>query len=319
MSDHATAESVMLEWKQLGEHRTGAPVHRRVSAASLLLYFSSDESGSPGLMAIGCATASTELLKLDAIRISTGRRSDGQNVLTVSLIDLRLLDVFAELCVFVVSSALACPRNTDAIGFLSEAILEWRQLLRLGSRSRLSAIEQRGLFAELLLFESQLRLGSEEVVASAWCGPRGAPQDFRFDHTWIECKSVTAQDHCLHISSLEQLESDGVALFLVVLPLTEDTTGTSLDGLVLRVRNKLLQSPRALIRFNLALASVGYCGTADYSIPSYQASRTRWYQVQDGFPRLYRANVNVGIANARYQISMAALAPFAVEEPILES
>ncbi len=315
MTDPATAEWLIHEWRQLGENSDVVPVHRRVSAAtSLQLYFSVDEARRPGLMAIGCAAVPPELLKLNTLWTGLGQRPDGQFALTISLVDPKLLRVFAQLCALVVSAALSCPHGTDAVEFLARTILEWRQLLRLGDRGRLNFKEQRGLFAELVHFESHLRAGNEMAVASAWCGPRGAPQDFRFEAAWIECKSTDPQEASIQISSLEQLEDQGVALFLVVIPLIETEVGTSLSALIQRLRETLAPNPQALKHFELTLTAAGYRDSDGYSTPSYQAGRTRWYRVQEGFPRLSRTNVDTGIASARYQISLTALTPFATED-----
>jgi hypothetical protein len=264
-------------------------------------------------MAIGQNGIPPELQSLESISIHAGLRQSGEWAVTVSLAEKGLESPFCQLCALVCNAARMHAEASDAVRLLTRELWEWRQLMKLGRSGRLSPSEQRGLFAELALLRLLLKSYSPSQVLPAWQGPRGAPQDFRLPHMRIECKAIQLHTSEIKISSLEQLESSETPLYITAIPLGEATEGRSLSQVVLELRSLIEPCAESLLLYEAALSTLGYRDDDDYSTPSYEEHRHRWFLVCDEFPRLTRANLGPAITAAHYALDLAALSEFCVK------
>jgi hypothetical protein len=156
------------------------------------------------------------------------------------------------------------------------------------------------------------RLSPMEAV-DAWCGVDDVHQDFIFGNTAIEIKSLSGRDRStVRISSEDQLETVMDELFLVICRLSERPDAVpalSLNDLITTIERELADAD-ALERFSQKLADFGYVPIPDYDKPRLIVGDRQAFRVEEGFPRLIRSALPVGIARLSYEIEIEAMKGF---------
>ncbi len=293
-------------WNLLRGGAVGA--QRRVDAAHPLdLYADFEQPDRPGIVLI-CNERPNDAPPLKAIGIDRRRRQDGRWSMRIYLEEPKLLTVFGELCRDIIEFTRAAkPAAGQPSGLVLSRLDRWRSLMQ-PQATGLSRAEIRGLIGELLVLERELipELGPDDAV-SAWIGPFGTSQDFRLpDCRKLEVKTVDLHADQVQINGLDQLDSAGDPLELIVVRLQE--TGIEAEGAITAVRlvevlrARLSQAPVALEKFELLLRFVGWSEEVDSDFPAVRLVRIDRYHVDEGFPRLTAATVPAAIAEATYKI-----------------
>jgi hypothetical protein len=223
-------------------------------------------------------------------------------------------DLFFGLCETLVASLSSVVDSHVALAVSLAHIKRWKAFLA-GRKTRLLSPEEvRGLVAELQFMRAlyEFRL-SRAAAVEAWCGVEEVHQDFVFGNTAVEVKSLAGRDrNTVRISSEDQLETVLDELFLVVHRLSEgaDTTDAlSLNTLIERIEDELGDA-EALEQFSGKLADFGYLPLIDYDEPRFVVRDRETYRVEEGFPRLVRSALPVGIARVSYEIELEAMKDF---------
>lgn len=201
-------------------------------------------------------------------------------------------------------------RRTE-LSAMSAEMRRWLRFLRAG-RKGLSLPRQIGLWGELHVLR---RLAAERSWPTAlewWTGPSHAAHDFSIDSFAIEVKASRTNQRNVRISSLEQLDDEGLtSLYLLNLKVDKVARdqGRSLTDVVEAIRGELGSQPDSVFRdFEARLLGSGY---HDIHAPKYRRRAWVWsgteiYQVDSNFPRLVRNNVAAGIAEATYGVDLGA-------------
>jgi hypothetical protein len=219
--------------------------------------------------------------------------------------------------------AFHCSGYKGAQLFLKtqERIKSWANFLK-PSRSGLSHSEFVGLFGELYSLVEHLApaLTAKDAVR-AWIGPEGKKQDFTLNNWALEVKTTVSGDQqTIRISSLDQLDrvTDKLYLLRVVAAPATDGNGLSLGELYERCRTSV-QHDAVVEGMFLQKASALYGKASESQInEQFRIVNVSVFDVADEFPRLTRSDVHLAIPEARYEISIAALAPFEVESDVSE-
>jgi hypothetical protein len=145
-----------------------------------------------------------------------------------------------------------------------------------------------------------------------------APQDFALPSLRIEAKAIRPGSRTARISSVDQLDVSDAELHLAVVTLANISSGAlglSPAGLVDQIRARLDDSggTGAVLDFDSRLAAGGYVAQPAYEQPMFRVDTIRFFGVRDGFPRLRRADLPVGVADASYDIELALCIPFETE------
>lgn len=196
-----------------------------------------------------------------------------------------------------------------------ERIKSWANFLR-PSRTGLTREEFIGFLGELyVLSEHMIKLLPVESAIKAWIGPEGKKQDFTFNDWAAEIKtSLSGDQQTVRISSLDQLDpiTDRLYLIRVVASPADEESGYSLEELYSQCWDAVGHDIATESLF-LRKASLLYDKASNSQIKDrYQIVDLTIYHVDDGFPKLTRSNVDVGIAEAQYQLSISAIAGFEV-------
>ena len=223
-------------------------------------------------------------------------------------------DLFSGLCQTLVSNLQSVTDASTALAVALMHIKRWKAFLAGRKRRVLSPAEVRGLFAELqflrLLYGRHL---TQPEAVNAWCGPEGVHQDFIFEDTAVEIKSLSGRErNSVRISSEDQLEALSDNLFLMIFRLTEQPDADqslSLNLLISQIEQEITDS-QALEEFSMKLAANGYVEMREYDAPVFLVSGQKCYRVCDEFPRLVRSELADGIMRVGYEIELESISEF---------
>ncbi|MFE2722850.1 PD-(D/E)XK motif protein [Kitasatospora sp. NPDC059327] len=216
-------------------------------------------------------------------------------------------DVFTGLCRDVL---VALAADGERPYRAARAVVErWRRLFS-GGRRPLTDEQIVGLFGELLVLIRLLECDPGAVCH--WAGPEGERHDFTDGRLAVEVKSSAAasERRLLRIHGLDQLEPpEHGELFIAWHRLQPDPRGRTLDELVAHAR-ELCDDEAAFLS---KLARLGYhpSDQDQYGL-RLTPVESRWYPVDDGFPRLTTTSipgvdVPAGVLDVRYTVDLAGV------------
>ena len=219
--------------------------------------------------------------------------------------------------------AFHCSGYKGAQLFLKtqERIKSWANFLK-PSRKGLSHSEFVGLLGELYILAEHLMpvINAEESVR-AWIGPEGKKQDFTLDDWAIEVKTTISGDQqTISISSLDQLDrvTDRLYLIRVVAAPATEGEGLSLGELYNRCLDSV-QHDVVIEGMFLQKASALYGKASDTQIKEqFKIVNVSLFDVIDDFPKMTRGDVHAGITEARYEVSVGAIASYEVNSDLSE-
>ncbi|MGX9365603.1 PD-(D/E)XK motif protein [Desulfoplanes sp. PS50] len=242
-------------------------------------------------------------------------REENKQRLVITLEQRVDADLFQSLCSTLVSSLEPVSASAEALVIALTHIKRWKVFFAGQRRNLLTAEEVRGLFAELhflrLLYQGRF---TQDSAMEAWCGPAGSHQDFIYENTAVEIKSLSGHErNSVRISSEDQLETQCDSLFLVTFKLVSSTSnGQSLNDLIKLIYDELSESS-AIETFSLKLIAAGYVELQEYNSPSLQVVEIQPYQLTEEFPRLIRSSLPNGIIRVSYEIKLESITAFKSE------
>ncbi len=227
-------------------------------------------------------------------------------------------DVFAVVAQDILDELRKQTEAKKYIETLKRRIEKWREFFKNPARNRLSERMVIGLFGELS-FIKELREVGIEIASDLWNGPIKSAQDFQGEHVAVEVKTASSNSlEYVHISSEIQLdETDRDALYLVAYRIERnDASGTALPELIKQVASMLNEQQRA--RFAANLTCLGYSKEDDalYS-KRYSLKERKAYKVEEGLPRVLRADLPQGVMDISYKLALQACDTFAVEFDVI--
>jgi len=264
---------------------------------------------APCLM-LQTALAPDAQFELSGMRLSSVPDDTGP-LLVLSLEDSSRRDLFSTICADVIAAAALADRNEALHQFLSR-LDAWRQFLR-DRRDGISRSETIGLIGELVVLERLL--ANDPHHLASWQSPVDGLHDFQSNGHALEVKAGLGPSSTITISRLDQLDTAGLRrLDLLHVRLIESPDGRSLRDIIAAVSDVL---PDDFNRrsFENALLRRGLLPGDDTarSTPKVQLRTIDAYTVSDGFPRLIRSALPIGISEATYTLEVRALLPFAAE------
>jgi hypothetical protein len=300
-----TIEDAWLTLKAAGN----SVLHTRVDETHPLeLYAEFEQPNRPGLV-LFCSARPPEAESLKTVEVDQGIRPDGKWWMRISLRVPELEPVFAALCRDIVAFTRSGVDEAAASSAILRRLSRWRALLE-GQHTGLSVSVLRGLIGELLILELDIipTLNPLDAVM-AWSGPLGTAQDFVLPNGHrIEVKAVRPDAVTVTINGLDQLDSGGDPLTLVVLRLLDvgrDAAGAeTASGIIARLEGQLKSHPAALSEFGNRLAMVGWHENPAHENVVVRFVRKDIYAVEGDFPRLIRETVLNGIDDANYSIRL---------------
>jgi hypothetical protein len=209
-----------------------------------------------------------------------------------------------------ICGALDCEAGSDEYRLMRlflGRVRAWQEFMRKGGRA-LSAEAEIGLIGELTLLSIIIEVGVPAALAiNSWVGPLGGIQDFELGTGALEVKAtLSTAGFPAKIGSLEQLD-DSIRrpLFIAGARLRQVADGMTLPDLVRALRTAINGDSEAERLMSERLLAAGYFDAhADLYPRRFETAGVRVVEVTEGFPRLTRGRVPIGILEAMYGIDL---------------
>jgi hypothetical protein len=217
------------------------------------------------------------------------------------------------LCEDVVQSISSAKGEAEAVGAFVVRLSRWQAFLRKHGPGGLSIEARRGLYGELTFLRKLLTRTADGSAIGAWKGWSFTNHDFQLPTGNVEVKTTSANTpHSFQVSNVGQLDDRSIPrLFLNLMVVDENEGGAeSLPELVESIR--LLVSDDWAGRFDDSLVQAGYLEAHrdHYSAPRYNIRSSRFYRIEEGFPRLRAEDLPAGVEQVTYSVAVAACRDF---------
>lgn len=303
--------------KNVITNMVGIDTFRRVSNLHPLdLYIGKDLSAKPTLLLISHIEP-PHIYSSRLIAIHSGIRSDGRWALSFSLNDIKFEDIFYHFCDDIVESSANVINKDEGTSFICNRYTKWQELLKRNASGLLSFSEIKGLLGELLFLQKYLlKKYSAKNALLSWIGPSKADQDFVCPECWYEIKASVSGAESVHISSIEQLDTETAGeLVVVYLDKTSqsDPNRITLNSLVDEITENLPSMDARQILKDI-LIEQGYIRRDEYNEYVFKYAGLARYAVTSDFPALRRNKIPEPVINATYTISLSSISKYIMEE-----
>ena len=224
-------------------------------------------------------------------------------------------DIF-EIVVEDLRCQLEKAENTEnSMSVIIRVLTKWKEFFAADKELLLSEQRQQGLYGELLFLSESIEAQGLEAV-SHWAGSDDETHDFYFGSHGVEVKTTSTQaPYFASISSEYQLDNSDIPgkLFLRFYALRKSYSGGErLPEIIAKIRKRLSSNIPFLDKFNEKLKKYGYFDeAADSYITGYYQRDQYCFAVVDGFPRITKDMVPLGVADLTYRIGIVFCIPFA--------
>lgn len=268
-----------------------------------------DVDDAPCLV-IDAKVSPESLFEVGGMRLSVAPGDRGP-LLVLSLEDSTRKDLYRTICADAIFAAASGGDGSELAAFLTR-LDAWRRFLR-DRHAGLSREETIGLLGELFILEGLVSRTAE--IWTSWAAPDNGLHDFHVGGHSLEVKTSLRPSFQVRISSLDQLETDGLRrLDLLHVRLIEAAEGRPVADLISDIAARLADDG-ARRAFDNALLRRGLMpdDTVARTRPRVQLRSIDSYRVDAGFPRITRSALSPAIVDATYMLDLRAVAGFAAE------
>ena len=229
-----------------------------------------------------------------------------------SLIDNQYEDLFYIFCNDLIDSSRESNLENGYI-FIINRFEKWKGFSN-SVRKYLSEIEIKGLLGELI-FMNDVLFDKYDVSKriSGWTGTEPTKKDFSYEDIWYEVK--TSSKDVIHISSIDQLESQKVGYLIVynLEKLSPEANDISINKVVNQILSKI-DSIVDMSHFMIKLADIGYYKEEYYDNFVYRVANKSYYEVNEDFPKINELNIPIAITNVKYELIISMIEDFKRDE-----
>lgn len=300
-------------WTELARHEPAFRQFRtrRLSDDVGLDFFAAlrDVDDGPCLV-IDAEVPPESLFEVGGMRLSVAPGDRGP-LLVLSLEDSTRKDLFRTLCADAISASQSGEKGNELATFLAR-LDAWRRFLR-EHHVGLSREEIIGLLGELFVLEGLVFRHPD--TWRSWEAPDSGLHDFHLRGHSLEVKTSLRPSSRVHISSLDQLETDGLRrLDLLHVHLFEAAEGRSVADLVSDISARLADdATRRALENALLQRGLMPDDTLARTRPRVQLHSIDAYRIEDGFPRIARSALSTAIIDAAYTVDLRAVTGPAAE------
>lgn len=241
-------------------------------------------------------------------------KNDEILTLRFSLENSDLLEYFCTFCQDLLDSVKVIYDDESAYNTLRLRYYSWRQLFRPDSTG-MKESEIMGLIGELLFLRDNMipRCGIDTALNS-WMGPEKTHKDFSDQSDWFEVKTISFGKESVHISSIEQLDSDtdGQLIVYELERMSPSFDGIRLNQLVTEIIAHLASAAqREIFMAKLQLYGFDFSNENDNYVYALKAEHTYFVDTEN-FPRLHRAILPDAISKVQYDLLLTEIESFKV-------
>ena len=237
--------------------------------------------------------------------------------LNIYLLDNDLKDIFSLFVQNILEDIAESVTENEAVTKSLNVISKWKKLFDKINFNGLSLEQQKGLIGELLFINYLLEQGkSSTTLLNAWTGPDFEDKDFVFGATGVEMKLTSSKYPKIKITNEGQLDAQNLNKLFLILYTAEDVkeNGFTLNSLVEQTQAKLSANIDELKFFNERLMLLGYFEEdKEHYNKMYSLKKTYSFSVSEGFPKIIKSQLPIGVYNTSYFIELSAVENFTVE------
>jgi hypothetical protein len=245
---------------------------------------------------------------LKGIELLKRNSTYGYGELFLVLNDKEEWHIFYTLCNDLISMTDSYNNDVAMISAVETRLKRWQQLLQQDRNKLMNLQRQMGLFSELLCLKDIVlpKYGIEQAIVS-WVGADFDKQDFLLDDAVIEVKSYrTSKGQTVNISSIKQLISDKVPLFLLTYGLTQTENGESIVDIIKDIKKHLsTKSNEIKNEFENKLLEYGYIPEITKTeFYKFIVDKNRVFLTSGNFPKIQPKFISHGIIDVKYSIDL---------------
>jgi hypothetical protein len=294
---------------------TSPNFYSRVSTDHVLeLYIGLDEKGRKSIE-LRSAFNPRKVKGTSAIEVN---QYDNQKYKTIrfSLTDEEISGLFYTFCDDLIEQTRELTDEKGGYNAIVVRFHQWKKMFVSSKKDFLNEAQIMGLIGELLFLRDQLskRIGLPEALRS-WSGQELTHKDFSYGDTWTEVKTIRRSSQTVHISSLEQLDSehDGELAVYALEKMSTEYNGITLNKLIVDIRNRFSDSDdRDLFMSKVALQGYEYHNYYDDFV--FELIYSKNFRVNDTFPKLIPGDVPEAILKATYDIDLNKITDFEIKD-----
>lgn len=240
------------------------------------------------------------------------------NHLILALRDEGFADLFDDLIVFLYNEIKEIYEVDEYVTVFIQAFNKWSAFFDDQESDRLSYDTIKGIFGELQVLKDLIESsasGATNELLEAWKGPYDTGHDFVLNDRNIEVKTKEVSKLQIGISSEIQLEAEhGKGLELLVLSVESDLlNGNSLRDKFIQVKGIVVGKGGDT---SILIKAIKQKGLTQKNIHEYDnfrfalRSEDVYDCLEDGFPRLIKANMDKSITRVKYRLILKGLEKF---------
>ena len=276
------------------------------------LYYGKDEKGRCAIEFVGEFKINKKINSSTVIEINHYNIKDGKKSIVFSLLDNGLLRPFCSFLDTMIDSTLHFRlSNQEAYLAVCNVYFTMQKMFR-SNTDLLSEAEIKGLIGELLFLRDTLipNIGISKAIGS-WSGAEKTRKDFALDNEWHEIKTINFGKETVHISSIEQLDSqiEGNLIIYQVEKMAEEFDGIKLNSIIDSILN-CIPSIHDKDVFLSKLREAKYAYDKKYDEFVYDLRAIDTYRVDSNFPRISRLSIPDAIAKVSFDLNIAQILPF---------
>ncbi len=304
----------MTELKKRFDDFSSPNFYSRVSTDHILeLYIGLDEKGRKSIE-LRSAFNPRKVKGTSAIEVN---QYDNQKYKTIrfSLTDEEISGLFYTFCDDLIEQTRDLTDEKGGYNAIVVRFHQWKKMFVSSKKDFLNEAQIMGLIGELLFLRDQLskRIGLPEALRS-WSGQELTHKDFSYGDTWSEVKTIRRSSQVVHISSLEQLDSehDGELAVYALEKMSTEYNGITLNKLIVDIRNRFSDSDdRDLFMSKVALQGYEYHNYYDDFV--FELIYCKNFRVSEDFPKLIPGDVPEAVLKATYDIDLNKIAEFEIK------
>lgn len=304
----------MTELKKRFDDFSSPNFYSRVSTDHILeLYIGLDEKGRKSIE-LRSAFNPRKVKGTSAIEVN---QYDNQKYKTIrfSLTDEEISGLFYTFCDDLIEQTRDLTDEKGGYNAIVVRFHQWKKMFVSSKKDFLNESQIMGLIGELLFLRDQLskRIGLPEALRS-WSGQELTHKDFSYGDTWSEVKTIRRSSQAVHISSLEQLDSehDGELAVYALEKMSTEYNGITLNKLIVDIRNRFSDSDdRDLFMSKVALQGYEYHNYYDDFV--FELIYCKNFRVSEDFPKLIPGDVPEAVLKATYDIDLNKIAEFEIK------
>ena len=303
--------SLISRIQTLLEEHTSEAYQRYDAEHPFDLYLGIDHAGRKSLALVMNARRE-RITSTKTIEAQFYKRDDGKLMLSFSLEDDHLKDIFYKFCEDIIESTRL---NRVEDGF-APAVDRWETWIKFFAKTSLPLSENEimGLIGEIYFLKNvMIEKYGQDIALDSYIAADRAHKDFEVHDTWYEVKSIHNGVRTVKISSIEQLDSRQSGKLEII---TFDQSNSSYDGNI--TLNNIISDFRNLLerkwqlKFDEKMRRYGYIEDERYDEYNYLFIRIDEYNVTNDFPKLTKDLLPQGITKASYEIDISAIQEFKV-------